>query len=87
MPTLPEPFDDNKSLLLLSQVQANNQVNNRSTPNKLMTTPGNKHLRHLLPLSSNATTIKLAPMDYVLETSRGTLSVMASKFTTLHKPT
>jgi hypothetical protein len=40
-PTLPELFDDNKSLLLLSQAQLNNQVNNRSTPDRSMTTPGN----------------------------------------------
>jgi hypothetical protein len=68
-PTLPELFDDNKSLLLLSQVHVNNQVNNRSMPDRSMTTPGNKQLRHQLPLSSNATTINLAPIDYVPETS------------------
>jgi hypothetical protein len=43
---LPELFDDNKSLLLLSQVQVNNNVNNRSTPDWPMTTLGNKHLWH-----------------------------------------
>jgi hypothetical protein len=68
-PTLPELFDDNKSLLLLSQVHVNNQVNNRSMPDRSITTPGNKHLRHQLPLSSNATTINLALIDYVPETS------------------
>jgi hypothetical protein len=58
-PTLLELFDDNKSLLLLPQVQ----VNNRSTPDGSTTTPGNKHLRHRLPLSSDATTINIAPTD------------------------
>jgi hypothetical protein len=86
-PTLPELFDDNKSLLLLSQAQLNNQVNNRSMPNRSMTTPGNKHLRHQLPLSSDTTTINIAPTDYMPETSSGTLSVMVLKFTTLLKPT
>jgi hypothetical protein len=85
-PTLLESFDDNKSLSLLSQAHINNQVNNRSTQDRSMTTPGNKHLRHQLPLSSDATTINLAPTDYVPETSSGTLSVMVLKFTTLHKP-
>jgi hypothetical protein len=41
-PMLPEPFDDNKNLLLLPQEQANN----RSTWDKSTPTPGNKHLRH-----------------------------------------
>jgi hypothetical protein len=82
-PTLPELFDDNKSLMLLPQVQ----VSNHSTPDMSMTTPGNKHLRHRLPLSSDATTINIAPTDYVPETSSGTLSVMVLKFTTLLKPT
>jgi hypothetical protein len=45
-PMLPESFGDNKSLLLLSQVQVKNKVNNRSTLDKPMTTSGNKHLRH-----------------------------------------
>jgi hypothetical protein len=66
---LPELFDDNKSLLLLSQVQVHNNVNNRSTPDWPMTTLGNKHLWHQLPLSSDVTTIILAPTDYVRETS------------------
>jgi hypothetical protein len=52
-----------------------------------MTTPVNKHLRHQLPLISDATTINLAPTEYVPETFSGTLNVMALKFTTLHKPT
>jgi hypothetical protein len=58
-PTLLELFDDNKSLLLVPQVQ----VNNRSTPDRSTTTPGNKHLRHRLPLSSDATTINIARTD------------------------
>jgi hypothetical protein len=82
-PTLPELFDSNKSLVLPPQVQ----VNNRSTPDRSMTTSGNKHLRHRLPLSSDAMTINIAPTDYVPETSSGTLSVMALKFTTILKPT
>jgi hypothetical protein len=86
-PALPELFDSNKSLLLPPQVEVNNQVNNRSTPDRSMTTPGNKHLRNRLPLSSGATTINIAPTDYVPETSSGALSVMALKFTTLLKPT
>jgi hypothetical protein len=43
-PTLLELFDDNKSLLLLPQVQ----VNNRLTLDRSTTTPGNKHLWHRL---------------------------------------
>jgi hypothetical protein len=39
-PTLPELFDDNKSLPLLLQVQ----VNNRLTPDRSITTSGNRHL-------------------------------------------
>jgi hypothetical protein len=60
-PTLPELFDDNKSSRLLLQVQ----VNIRSTPDMSMTMPGNKHLRHQPPLSSDATTINIAPTEYV----------------------
>jgi hypothetical protein len=42
MPMLPEPSDDNKSSLLLPQVQANHRLTLvKSTP-----TSGNKHLRH-----------------------------------------
>jgi hypothetical protein len=41
-PMLPEPSGDNKSLLLLPQVQANHRLTSvKSTP-----TSGNKHLRH-----------------------------------------
>jgi hypothetical protein len=87
MPPLPEQFGDNKNSLQLPQAQVNNQVNNRLTPDKSMTTPVNKHLRHQLPLSSDATTINLAPTEYVQETSSGTLNAMALKFTILHKPT
>jgi hypothetical protein len=66
---LPELFDDNKSLLLLSQVQVHNNVNNRSTPDWPMTTLGNKHLWHQLPLSSDTTMINLVLIDCVLETT------------------
>jgi hypothetical protein len=34
-----------------------------------MTTLGNKHLRHQLPLSNDSTIINIAPIDYVPETS------------------
>jgi hypothetical protein len=51
-----------------------------------MTMPVNKYLRRQLLLSSDATMINLVPTDYVEETSSGTLNVMASKSTTLHKP-
>jgi hypothetical protein len=41
-PMLPEPSGDNKSSLLLPQVQANHRL----TPDKSTPTSGNKHLRH-----------------------------------------
>jgi hypothetical protein len=72
-PMLPEPSDDNKSPLSLSQVQANNQLTlDKSTP-----TLGNKHLRHQLPHNN----------DCVRETSSGTPSAMDLKSTTRCKPT
>jgi hypothetical protein len=83
MPMLLELFHDNKNLSLLSQAQVNNSL----TSDKSMTTSVNKHLQHQLPLSSDVTTINLAPTDYVPETSSGTLNAMALTFTTLHKPT
>jgi hypothetical protein len=86
-PTLPEQFGDNKSSLLLPQVQVNNQFNNRLTLYKPITTPANKYLHHQLPLSSDAMTIYLAPTNYVREIFSGTLNVMASKSTTPHKLT
>jgi hypothetical protein len=70
-----------------AQVPANNQVNDRSSPDRSTTTPGNKHMRHRLPLSNDATTIHLVPTEYVQETSSGTSSAMALKFTTIHNPT
>jgi hypothetical protein len=79
---LPELSDDNKRSPLLPQVQANN----RPTPDKSMTTPSNKHLRHQLLLSSDAMMIHLVPTDYVQETFSGTLNAMALKSTTLCKP-
>jgi hypothetical protein len=81
--TLPEQFDDNKSLSLLLQVQ----VNNRLTPGKSTTKPGNKHLQHLWLLSSDVMMIHPMPTSYVQETSSGTLNVMALKSTTRRKPT
>jgi hypothetical protein len=80
---LPKLFDDNKRSLLVPQVQANN----RSTRDRSMPTPGNKHLRHQLPLNSGATMTHLVPTDYVHETSSGTSSATDSKFTTRRKPT
>jgi hypothetical protein len=64
-----ELFIGKKNSLLLSQLQVNNQVNNHSTPYRSMTTPGNKHLRHQPPLSSDAKTTHLVPIDYMPETS------------------
>jgi hypothetical protein len=84
---LPELSDDNKRSLLLPQVQANNQANNRSTRDRSTPTSGNKHLRHQLPLSSGATMTHLVPTDYVHETSSGTSSATDLKFTTRRKPT
>jgi hypothetical protein len=82
-PMLPEPSDDNKSSLSLSQVQANNQLTlDKSTP-----TLGNKHLRHQLPHNNNAMMIHLVPIVCVRETSSGTSSAMDSKSTTRRKPT
>jgi hypothetical protein len=82
-PMLPEPSDDNKSSLLLPQVQATNRL----TPDKSMPTPGNKHLRHQLLCSSDAMMIHLVPTDCVREISSGTSSATNSKSTTHHKPT
>jgi hypothetical protein len=84
---LPELFDANKSLLLFPQVQVNNQVNNHSITDRSMTTPCNKHLRHQLPLSSDASIINIAPnriraKDLLRDFERDGL-----EFTTLFKPT
>jgi hypothetical protein len=81
-PMLPELFDDNKSLLLLLQVQVNNQL----MPDKSMTTLVNKYLQYQPLLSSGATTIHLVPTDYVQETSSGISNETTSKFTTPRKP-
>jgi hypothetical protein len=80
---LPEPSDDNKSSLLLSQVQATNRL----TPDKSTPTPGNKHLRHQLLRSSDAMMFHLVPIDCVRETSSGTSSAMNSESTTRCRPT
>jgi hypothetical protein len=82
-PMLPDLFDDNKSSLLLHQVQANNRL----TPVKSTPTSGNKHLRHQLPHSSDAAMIHLVPTDCVPETSSRTSSATDTKFTIHHKPT
>jgi hypothetical protein len=63
---LPKPSDDHKSSLLLPKVQANNRL----TPDKSTPTPGNKHLRHQLPHSSDATMIHLIPTDCVRDLLR-----------------
>jgi hypothetical protein len=80
--TLPELFNDNKSLPLPLQVQVNNSL----TPDKSMTTPGNKHLQHLRLLSSDAMMIHLVPTSYMQETSLCSLNAMALKSTTRRKP-
>jgi hypothetical protein len=87
---LPESSVDSKKSSLLPQVQAYNRL----TPDKLtltpgwsMPTPGNKHLRHQLPLSSDAKMIYLAPTDCMCDTSSMTSSAMDSKYTTHRKPT
>jgi hypothetical protein len=74
---------DNKSSLLLPQVQATNQL----TPDKSTTSPGNKHLRHRLLRSSDAKIIYLVPIDCVHEISSGISSMTNSKSTTHRKPT
>jgi hypothetical protein len=84
---LSELSDDNRRSLLLPQVQANHQDNNRTTRDRSTPTPGNKHLRHQLPLRSGAAMTHLVPTDYLHETSSGTSSAMDLKFTTRHKPT
>jgi hypothetical protein len=82
-PMLPEPSGDNKSSLLLPQVQTNHRLTLvKSTP-----TSGNKHLRHQLPHSSDANIIYLVPTDCARETSSGISSVTDSKSIIHHKPT
>jgi hypothetical protein len=48
--------------------------------------PGNKHLWHQLPHSSNAKTIHLVPTNYVRKISLGTSSATDLTFTTHSKP-
>jgi hypothetical protein len=72
---LPEPSDENKSSLLLPQVQANHQI----TPVKSTSMSGNKHLRHQLPHNSDAKIIYLVPTYGAHKTSSGISSVMDSK--------
>jgi hypothetical protein len=86
-PTLSKVFDDRKRSPLLPHVQANSQVNNRSTPDRSTITPGNNHLWHQLLLSSDATMTYLVPTEYAQETSSGISSATASEFTTLRKQT
>jgi hypothetical protein len=83
MPMLDEQSDDNKRSQPLPQVQAYNRL----TPDKPTPTPGNKHLWHQLPHSSDAKMIHLVPTDCMRETSSGTSSATDLKFTTHRKPT
>jgi hypothetical protein len=82
-PMLPKPSGDNKSSLLLPQVQATNRL----MPDKSTPTPGNKNLWHQPLHSSGTMMIYLVPTDCVRETSSGTSSAMDSKSTTRRKPT
>jgi hypothetical protein len=82
-PMLPEPSGDNKSLLLLPQVQATNRL----TPDKSAPTSGNRYLWHQLLHSRDDMMIHLVPTDCVRETFSGTSSAMDSKSTTHCKPT
>jgi hypothetical protein len=78
---LPEPSSNNKSSLLLPQVQANHRL----MPVKSTPTSGNKRLRQQLPHSSNTKLIYLVPTDYARETSLVISSVMDLKSTTRRK--
>jgi hypothetical protein len=80
---LPELFVDNKSSLLLPQLQANNWL----MPAKSTLTSDSKHLWYQLPHSSDVKMIHLVPTDCVRETSSGTLSATDLKFPTHRKPT
>jgi hypothetical protein len=82
-PMLPEPSGDNKSSPLRPQLQANHQL----MPVKSTSTSGNKHPRHQLPRSNDATMIHLVLTDCAHEISSGTSSATDSKFTTHRKPT
>jgi hypothetical protein len=82
-PTLPELLASNKNSLQLPQPQ----VNNQATPGKATTTLGHKHTQLQPALSHAKKAMNLMRIACVLETSRGTLSGMASKSTTLLKPT
>jgi hypothetical protein len=68
-------------------VQVQVQVNNWLTPDRSMTTPGNKHLQHTRLLSNDTMMIHLVPTAYVQEISLGTSNMMALKSTTHRKPT
>jgi hypothetical protein len=83
MPMLPELSGDNKSSLLLPQVQATNRL----TPDKSTPMSGHKHLQHRLLRSSDAKIIYLVPADCVHEICSGISSVTDSKSTTHRKPT
>jgi hypothetical protein len=64
-PTQPKLFVGNKSSLLLSLLQ----VNNQSTSGKSTTTSGNKHPRHQPPLSHVSKTFNLVRTACTPETS------------------
>jgi hypothetical protein len=78
----PELTDDNKRSQPLPQVQAFNRL----MPDRSMPTPGNKHLWHQLPHSSETKTIHLVSTDYVREISSETSSVTDLTFTTHCRP-
>jgi hypothetical protein len=88
---LPQVQDYNRLTLdkSMSTPDRSMLIPDRSTPtsDKSMPTPGNKHLWHQLPRSSDAKMMHLVPIDCMRETSSRTSSAMDSKFTTHHKPT
>jgi hypothetical protein len=80
--TPPKLSDNNKRSQPLPQVQAFYRL----TPDRSTPMPGNKHLWHQLPHSSDAATIHLVPTDYVREISSGTSSATDLTFTTHRRP-
>jgi hypothetical protein len=64
-PTLPELFVGNRSMLLLSQLQ----VNNQSTQGKSTTTPGKKHPWYQPPLRHASKAMSLVRVACAPDTS------------------
>jgi hypothetical protein len=79
MPTPTGLLVGNKNSMQLPQLQ----VNMQTTPDTTMTTSGDKHPQ----LQQTTSTMNVVQTACVLETSRGTLSEMALKSTTLVKTT